>query len=154
MQAKLASGSQSSTRKLASLPGARLPIARAGKIARGVSCVNSRSSSASVNAPKAAARRGAMTEPCPMLGFFVVIELASDSLPRAHADFAGALREFLATRGLYAMSADPAGGRWAVASEASQAVDADRDAVRTWLAARSEVVRADVGSIEDLNQPP
>jgi len=92
-----------------------------------------------------------MTEPCPMLGFFVVIELATDSSLRSRSDFATDWRDFLAMRGLYAMSADAAGRRWAVASEASQAVEADCDAARGWLAARRDVGRVEVGPIEDLN---
>ncbi|MFL5560506.1 MAG: hypothetical protein ACJ79K_03440 [Gemmatimonadaceae bacterium] len=92
-----------------------------------------------------------MTEPCPMLGFFVIIELAPDSSPSPPGGFAADWREFLATRGLYAMSADAAARRWAVASEASQAVEADCDAARGWLAARPDVGRVEVGPIEDLN---
>jgi hypothetical protein len=92
-----------------------------------------------------------MTEPCPMLGFFVVVELLPPRSAPAHGDFAADWREFLSRRGLYAVSADPAGGRWAVASEASQAMAADCDAARGWLAARRDVRRARVGTIEDLN---
>jgi hypothetical protein len=92
-----------------------------------------------------------MSEPCPMLGFIVVVELARARSSPPQSDFGDAWRDFLASRGLYAVSANSAGGRWAVASEASQALDADCEAVRAWLAVRNDVRRAEVGPIEDLN---
>ena len=92
-----------------------------------------------------------MTEPCPMLGFFVSLELAPGSR-RDHEEFRTSWLMFLGTRGLYAMSAGADGREWAVGSEASQALEADCEAARSWLADRPEVRWARVGPIEDLNE--
>jgi hypothetical protein len=93
-----------------------------------------------------------MTEPCPTLGFFVAIDIAPSSSEVARAAFRARWRDFLAGRGLYAMSAEPDGRRWAVGSEASQASELDCEAARAWLDAQPEVQRAEVGPIEDLNE--
>jgi uncharacterized protein YggL (DUF469 family) len=92
-----------------------------------------------------------MTEPCPMLGFFVAVEPAAGISASARSEFIAAWVTFLAGRGLYAVAASSDTMRWVIASEASQALDADCQAARAWLAARSEVRRAEVGSIVDLN---
>lgn len=93
-----------------------------------------------------------MTEPCPALGFFVAIDIAPSSSEIARAAFRARWLEFLASRGLYAMSAAAAGQRWAIGSEASQATELDCEAARAWLDAQPEVHRAEVGAIEDLNE--
>ena len=93
-----------------------------------------------------------MTEPCPTLGFFVTIDVADSSSRAARDAFRGRWLAFLASRGLYAMSGALDGRRWAVGSEASQASELDCEAARAWLDAQPEVRRADVGSIEDLNE--
>ena len=93
-----------------------------------------------------------MTEPCPTLGFFVTIATAPSSSEIARDAFRARWLDFLASRGLYAMSAAPDGRRWAVGSEASQASELDCEAARAWLSAQPAVRHAEVGSIEDLNE--
>jgi hypothetical protein len=93
-----------------------------------------------------------MTEPCPMLGFIVSIGLAPESSAAVRDEFRAQWLAFLAERGLYAISAGTDDREWAVASDASQASDADCDATRAWLAGRPELREARVGTIEDLNE--
>ena len=93
-----------------------------------------------------------MTEPCPTLGFFVTIDAARSSAELARDAFRARWLDFLASRGLYAMSAAADGRRWAVGSEASQASELDCEAARAWLGKQPEVRHAEVGSIEDLNE--
>lgn len=92
-----------------------------------------------------------MTAPCPALGFVVVIEPVA-GLGDAERD---ALRRSWSTlldaRGLQSTGAiDAARSIVAVSSEASQATENDREAVRDWIASRTDVWRASVGDIEDL----
>ena len=92
-----------------------------------------------------------MTAPCPALGFVVVIE-PSAGLGEAERD---ALRRAWSTlldaRGLQAHGAIASTrSAIAVSSEASQATDNDREAVRAWLSSRRELRHASVGDIEDL----
>ena len=92
-----------------------------------------------------------MTTPCPALGFVVVIEPIA-GLGDAQRD---ALRlawsTLLDARGLQAHGAiGSSRSAIPVSSEASQATDLDREAVREWLASRSELRQGSVGDIEDL----
>ena len=90
-----------------------------------------------------------MTTPCPALGFQVVMELAD-------AVAAESLRhEWLALlegRGL-ACAGHLATGRreLTVTSEAAQATESDRAAVRAWLESRAELRAWRVGEIEDFS---
>ena len=91
-----------------------------------------------------------MSAPCPTFGFHVVIEPAAALASPARADLEDAWVALLQSRGLYCAS----GGSelaYVVASEASQATENDRDAVRSWLAARPEVARWKVGDLTDLD---
>ena len=94
-----------------------------------------------------------MTEPCPALGFFVTIDFVPSSTRGTRDQFRSHWLEFVAGRGLYAVSAAPDGRHWAVGSEASQASELDCEAARAWLGAQPEVGHASVGPIEDLNEP-
>ena len=93
-----------------------------------------------------------MTEPCPTLGFFVAIDIAPSSSEIELATFRARWLAFLASRGLYAVSAVADGQRWAIGSEASQATELDCEAARAWLGTQPEVHHAEVGAIEDLNE--
>ena len=89
-----------------------------------------------------------MTAPCPALGFVVAIETAPDARDELSRDW----RTLLEARGLCATGGGAARREYVVTSEASQATESDRDAVRAWLAARSDVRRWQVGEIEDLRE--
>ena len=92
-----------------------------------------------------------MTAPCPALGFIVVIEPVA-GLGEAERDaLRDAWNRVLQARGLHA-HARIGTGRSAivVTSEASQATENDREAMREWLASRAELRHSTVGDIVDL----
>jgi len=89
-----------------------------------------------------------MSAPCPALGFVVTMELA----PGAHDALWRAWSELLEARGLCAAGGVAERRECVVTSEASQATESDRDAVRAWLAARGDVRDWRVGEIEDLRE--
>jgi uncharacterized protein YggL (DUF469 family) len=92
-----------------------------------------------------------MTAPCPALGFRVTMD--AGALPRERLDaLLDAWTDFLAARGLYSAGGGTAPMRVVVASEASQATENDRVAVRAWLASRPELRSWHVGDLEDLNR--
>ena len=86
---------------------------------------------------------------CPRLGFTVQMEPA----PAVDADALGAaFLSLLAERGLVDLGrSEPCVVAFMVASEASQATDADREAVVAWLHARGEVGDFAVGPLVDLD---
>ena len=96
--------------------------------------------------------RPLMSTPCPIFGFTVEFEMAttltSDQLRVMRAAF---LEEVIEPRGL--TYAERSGGqRWSfvVRSEASQATDADRQAVEAWAQPRREIIAIAVGPLLDL----
>lgn len=89
-----------------------------------------------------------MTAPCPALGFVVAIERA----PGGRDELSRAWRELLETRGLCATGGGAERREYVVTSEAAQATESDRDAVRAWLASRADVRRWRVGEVEDLRE--
>ena len=93
-----------------------------------------------------------MSTPCPVFGFTVEFEMAttltSDLLRVLRAAF---LEEIMEPRGLtYAERSGEHGWSIVVRSEASQATDADRQAVEAWARARREVIAITVGPLLDL----
>lgn len=87
-----------------------------------------------------------------MFGFLVEWELAetlsSEQIRDVHLAF---VRDVIEPRGL--MRDEHSSGRrasFALRSEASQATDADRDAVEAWTHARSEIASARIGPLFDF----
>jgi uncharacterized protein YggL (DUF469 family) len=93
-----------------------------------------------------------MSAPCPTFGFHVVIEPAAALDAPARAELEDAWVVLLEGRGLYCGGGGNERLAYVVASEASQATENDRDAVRCWLAARPEVARWQVGELTDLDR--
>lgn len=90
-----------------------------------------------------------MTVPCPAYGFHVEMEVRSDLVPAQRERLLVQWSELLESRGL------SGGGRGStygctVTSEASQATDSDRSAVRAWLESRQELKSWKVGELVDL----
>ena len=92
-----------------------------------------------------------MSAPCPALGFVVDLEPASRLSTERLAELRAAWAAFLDARGLCARERR-VGARlqFEVESEASQATQDDRDAVQSWLSARTELGHWRVGDIQDL----
>jgi uncharacterized protein YggL (DUF469 family) len=94
---------------------------------------------------------GAVSAPCPALGFVVDLEpaagLSADRLATLRAEWAA----FLDEHGLTGRE-QRAGAqlRFEVESEASQATQNDRAAVADWLSKRAELAGCRVGDIHDL----
>jgi hypothetical protein len=92
-----------------------------------------------------------MSAPCPVFGF----EARAETHPIDDDDRRALWRalelDLLAQRGLVARCL-AFGSRlsFAVTSEASQATDADRQALEAWAATRPEIVSVDVGPLVDL----
>ena len=85
-----------------------------------------------------------MSPACPVFGFLLHVR------PRPGVDtseLAHQLAEFLATKALVATGDIPT---LLVSGESMQATDADREAVREWLAERSGIVHAAVGPLGDV----
>ena len=94
-----------------------------------------------------------MTAPCPTFGFCVVLEPRSDLSADARNALSAAWIAFLETRGLYC---ERRGGlqrlEYVVMGEGTQATDADRIAVRAWLAERRELAEWTTGTLVDLKE--
>lgn len=93
-----------------------------------------------------------MTAPCPTFGFVVSVTFAPASDDAARSAFWAAWNEFLEQRGLYCGGGGGDTQEYVVASEASQATNIDREAVRAWLAGRRELSDARMGELIDLSQ--
>jgi uncharacterized protein YggL (DUF469 family) len=93
-----------------------------------------------------------MTAPCPVLGFRVTVESRSG----IGSPFEALMDDwvhFLEGRGLHCTGGGSAERlAFAVASDASQATENDRVAVRAWLASRTDLQTWRVGDLEDLNR--
>ena len=93
-----------------------------------------------------------MSAPCPEYGFVLRCRLVA----RTSADARGALRDaFVAAldaRGLVAAGGGVADWRYVIHRDGGQAVDADREAVTAWLAARPEVADVVAGPLVDLTE--
>ena len=92
-----------------------------------------------------------MSAPCPALGFIVELEpvagLSVGRLATLRAEWAA----FLDERGLRGRERRVGTElRFEVESEASQATQNDRAAVKAWLATRAELAGCRVGEIHDL----
>jgi uncharacterized protein YggL (DUF469 family) len=95
--------------------------------------------------------RGAMSAPCPILGFTVLVDLhESVGEPQAEA-LTQSLTELAATQGLVASG----GGRrqllFVVSREGSQATEAERQLVEGWAAEWADVAAITVSDLVDLS---
>jgi 50S ribosomal subunit binding protein YggL len=92
-----------------------------------------------------------MSAPCPVFGFEVRAEIHPVDDDDRRAFWRALEIDFLVGRGLVARCL-AFGGRlsFAVTSEASQATDADRQALEEWAAARPEILAMHVGPLVDL----
>ena len=87
-----------------------------------------------------------MSAACPRFGFLLRLVPA----PGADADaLRAALDAALGALGLEAEGARPAA--LVVTREGAQAIDADREAVLAWAAARDDVARCEAGPLVDLS---
>jgi uncharacterized protein YggL (DUF469 family) len=93
-----------------------------------------------------------MSAPCPSFGFVVSIVFAPECDVSARDAFWDAWTALLEARGLYCAGGGGDTQEYVVASDATQATDADRNAVEGWLAARGELTRWDIGQLIDLSQ--
>lgn len=93
-----------------------------------------------------------MTAPCPNLGFVVTFELVSSADQVAREQLADAWLAMLKSRSLCSSGGGEARLTYAVSSDAAQATNDDREAVKEWLASRAELSVWRVGEIEDLEQ--
>ncbi len=95
-----------------------------------------------------------MSAPCPEYGFTFACRLA----PGLDAAAAHALRDAFAqaleSRGLAAAGGPTPDAGWhhVISRDGGQAIDADRDALEAWAAARPEIVAATAGPLLDLNE--
>ena len=93
-----------------------------------------------------------MTAPCPTFGFIVTLEFRPGTEEELRTSFWDVWIDFLEQRGLYCGGGGGDSCEYVVASDASQATDADRRAVQAWLAARSELSAWRVGELIDLGE--
>ena len=93
-----------------------------------------------------------MTGPCPTLGFFVRMDIDPTLGAVARAELRDAWTEMLEQRGLYCGGGGGDSQEYVIASEASQATDADRSAVRGWLELHPSIAGWQVGPLGDLDQ--
>jgi uncharacterized protein YggL (DUF469 family) len=93
-----------------------------------------------------------MTAPCPSFGFVVTLELRAEIGASGRAQFWEAWIDFLGSRGLYSSGGGGDTRDYVVASEATQATDADRVAILDWLGGRGEPRAYRVGELIDLSQ--
>lgn len=93
-----------------------------------------------------------MTAPCPNFGFVVRIALLSSLADDERAAFWAAWTRFLESRGLGCSGVGGETREYVVASDASQATQADREAVHAWLAGRAAVEDVRLGELIDLDQ--
>ena len=85
-----------------------------------------------------------MSPACPVFGFVIQLRLCSGI---DEENFANSFAKFLATRALAIDGVLPV---LLVSGDGMQATDADRDAVRSWLAKQPEVAQFEVGPLSDV----
>jgi uncharacterized protein YggL (DUF469 family) len=92
-----------------------------------------------------------MTLPCPIYGFVVAVRLHAPEDSAVDQRVRRSFSELLDRRGLVADDRRHVDS-WvcAVRSEASQATDADRDAIIAWAAAQPEIAVLEAGPLADL----
>lgn len=90
-----------------------------------------------------------MTAPCPLFGFELRVQLAPDAHPEA---FLAELQRVATARGLELRGVASRDLRATLASESSQATEADREAIRNWIEARpsAEILRFEISAVSDL----
>lgn len=97
-----------------------------------------------------------MSGACPVFGFRVELALAIGLSERTIGElWRGFRRDVIDARGL-TCERHVKGEEWSmlIRSQASQAMDTDRDAVGEWASARSEIASLHVGPVVDLTAVP
>ncbi len=92
-----------------------------------------------------------MSAPCPTYGFLVDVRLAPDVTDTTRQELWQAFCDVADARGLVLVGPSVAGWPVMLQSEASQATDSDRQAIRGWAETRREIVRLEVGQLVDLS---
>jgi uncharacterized protein YggL (DUF469 family) len=95
-----------------------------------------------------------VTAPCPTFGFVVSIDSRAELDDPTRKAFRDAWMGFLEQRGLYCGGGDLGDDtqEYVIVSDASQATDSDRTAVREWLRRRPELRAFRIGELIDLSQ--
>jgi uncharacterized protein YggL (DUF469 family) len=92
-----------------------------------------------------------MTAACPVYGFRVDVRLSPELNEVARLAVWNSFCHLMDAGGLVSAGAASAGWPVVIRSEASQATDADREAVCTWAAAHDGIVDVEVGRLVDLS---
>jgi len=96
-------------------------------------------------------RTPALSAPCPVLGFTILIEL-HDSVDDSRSEaLRHALAALLETNGLAMVGGGRRRARFEVRREGSQATEADRRLVAAWAAEQGDVASVSVSDLIDLN---
>jgi uncharacterized protein YggL (DUF469 family) len=93
-----------------------------------------------------------MSAACPSFGFNVRIRMRANAEQHEEAQlWQSFMRDVIAVRGL-TCGGTRTHDHWSqiIRSEASQATDTDREAVKAWLASRREVDSVEIGPLVDL----
>ncbi|HEY4218656.1 MAG TPA: 50S ribosome-binding protein YggL [Gemmatimonadaceae bacterium] len=94
-----------------------------------------------------------MSAACPTFAFVVDVQLDAHVNPVAQVALWNSFCHALDARGLICTGAKRAGWPTVVRGEASQATDADRQAISEWAASHVAIVGVDVGQLLDLSAP-
>jgi len=92
-----------------------------------------------------------MSASCPTYGFVVDVQLAPHVNAVAQVALWNSFCHALDARGLVCTGVKRAGWPTTVRSEASQATDADRQALHQWAAAHDIIVGIEIGQLVDLS---
>lgn len=93
-----------------------------------------------------------MSAPCPVFGFRVELTLAVGLSERTVGDLWRDFRRSIVEARALTCEREASGDHWSMTlrSEASQATDADREAVSEWGSGRTEIEGLEVGPLVDL----
>ena len=93
-----------------------------------------------------------MSAACPALAFELVLRLTPGLDAAGRRALHDALAATVASHGLSAAGRGDAAPRYVITRDGGQAIDADREVLRAWAAARAEVAEVAVGPLVDLHE--